>query len=169
MTTTEQPVMVDILTAAEQAIAVMRQHQLTTGTLKAIPGQPGAKGWNFTEKTYARPILTEIQLSMFGEPAEFLRWAEHLNVARISVKRRDFDTCLHADADRDGLRWSIHSDVSRPVDGKHLPGITVDWARQGSGRRGNEAYILLPDLRATLTTLGIADAADAADAKDGQS
>lgn len=166
MTAAEQPVMVDILAATEQAIAVMRRHNLTAGTLKAIPGQPGAKGWNFTEKTYARPILTEIQLSMFGKPAEFLRWAEHLDVERIFVKRRDFDTCLHANADRDGLRWSIHSDVPRPVDGKHLPGITVDWARQESGRRGNEAYISLSDLRAALTALGIVDG-DAA--KGGQS
>jgi hypothetical protein len=166
VTTAEQPVMVDILTAAEQAIAVMRQHQLTTGTFEVKPGWPGAKGWNFAEKAHTRPILTEIQLSMFGKPAEFLRWAEHLNVERILVQRRDFDTCLHADADRDGLRWSIHTDTRRPYDGVHLPGITVDWIRQDSGRRGNEAYIPLPDLRATLAALGVVETAGA---KGGQS
>jgi hypothetical protein len=166
VTTTEQPVMVDILTAAEQAIAVMRQHQLTPATFEVAPGQPGAKGWNFAEKAHTRPILTEIQLCMFGKPAEFLRWAEHLNVERILVQRREFDTCLHADADRDGLRWSIHTDTRRPYDGKHLPGITVDWIRQDSGRRGNEARITLSDLRATFAALGVVDTAGA---KGGQS
>jgi hypothetical protein len=155
VTTTVQPVMIDILTAAEHAIAVMRQHNLTTGTFEVKPGMPGAKGWNFTEKAYTRPILTEIQLCMFGKPAAFLRWAEHLNVERIRVKRRDLDACLHADTDRDGLRWSIHTDTSRPVDGQHLPGITVNWIRQHSGRRGDEAWITLPELRATFTALGI--------------
>jgi hypothetical protein len=166
MTITGQPVMVDILTAAEQTIAVMRRHNLTTGTLQVKPGMPGAKGWNFAEKAHTRPILTEVELCMFGKPAEFLRWAEHLRGERIRVQRRDFDTCLHADTDRDGLRWSIHTDTRRPHDGKHLPGITVDWIRQESGRRGNEAWITLPDLRATFAALGIVDTADA---KGGQS
>lgn len=154
MTTTE-PVMIDVLTAAETAITEMRQHNLTTRTLQIKPGWPGARGWNRDEQAWTRPRLTEIQLSMFGQPAEFLRWAEHLSVERIRVQRRDFDTCLHANIDRDGLCWSIHTDTHRPADGQHLPGIAVEWIRQSSGRRGNEAWITLPDLRVTFAALGI--------------
>lgn len=149
------PVMVDILTAAEQAIAVMRQHNLTTGTIEVKPGIPGAMGWNHREQKHNRPVLTEVELCMFHNPAAFLCWAEHLEVERISVQRRELDTCLHANIDRDGLRWSIHTSTSRPHGGQHLPGITVDWMRQPSGRRGNEAWITLPDLRATFAALGI--------------
>lgn len=148
--------MVDLLTAAETAIAVMRQHNLTSNSFGVTPGQPGAKGWNSEEQAYTRPILTEIQLSMFNAPAKFLRWAEHLDIERIWVQRRDYDTCLHANTDRDGLRWSIHTSARRPLAGRHLPGITVDWERQPSGRRGNSAWITLPDLRATFTSLDVA-------------
>ena len=166
MIATVQPVMVDILTAAETAIAVMRQHNLTTGTFQVKPGWRGARSWDFAAKTYTRPVLTEIELCMFSNPAEFLRWAEYLNVERIRVQRRDLDTCLHADTDRGGLRWSIHTSTGRPFDGNHLPGITVDWIRQSSGRRGNEAWIRLPDLRVTFAALGITETVDA---KGGQS
>lgn len=154
MITTEQPVMVDLLTAAEMAVALMRQHNLTTGSIEINPGWPKARRWNSQTGDMSRPVLTSVRLHM-SNPVAFLTWCEHLNMDRIHVRRRDMDTCLNANIDRDGLCWMVGSSLRRPYDGKHLPGIAVDWRRQPSGRRGNDAWITLPDLRATFAALGV--------------
>lgn len=149
--------MIDVLTATEMALAEIRKHSLPVISLDITPGSPASHKWNWRTKNHTRPVLTQVSLRLFHKPAAFLAWCEHLDAERIRVKRRDLDTCLHADVDLYGLCWSMHSSVSRPDAGPHLPGIAVAWERQPSGRAGNEAVVSLQDLRVTLTALTALD------------
>lgn len=155
MTTTE-PITVDVLDAAAILTTETRQNGLTVHTFEIHPGRQGVD----EPRRQVPAQLTEIRLHLFGKPDLFLRWIEHLQVEQVHVHRRAFDTCLHASAVLHGLRWRINGDVSRPYDSgrylPHLPGIIVDWAKQPSGRRGDDAYITLPELRTTVAALGIA-------------
>jgi hypothetical protein len=143
--------MLGVLDAAEIAIDEMREHGLTANHIEFRPGSEGRR-WDHKTQDFTRPCFPQVRLH--GTPQQFLAWAEHLQVERIHVKRRDMDTCLNAGIDRDGLCWLLGGSVAR--EGKqHLPGITVDWRRQKSGRRGDDAHITLPELRTTLGALGI--------------
>lgn len=149
--------MIDVLTAAEMAIAEARRHHLPIGSIEVAPGSTTAKRWSAATRDFTRPVLPKVTLCVFSQPAAFLAWAEHLDVERVHVERRALDTCLHADVDLYGLTWSINSSLSRPKQGPHLPGITVDWPRRPSGRARDEAWIPLSDLRTTLTALGVVE------------
>jgi hypothetical protein len=161
--TTTEPVILGVLDAAEIAITEMRQHGLTANYIEFRPGSNGRR-WDHKTKDFTRPCFPQVRLH--GTPQQFLTWVEHLQIERIHVKRRDSDTCLNAGIDYSGLFWSVGASVDRPVDQPHLPGITVDWERQRSGRRGNDASITLAELRTTLAALGVAPAFDT---KGGQS
>ena len=147
--------MIDVLTATDMALEEIRKHSLPVVTLEITPGSPTSHKYDWHTKDYTRPVLPQVSLRLFGKPAGFLAWCEHLDAERIWVKRRDLDTCLHANVDLYGLCWSMNSLVSRPDAGPHLPGVAVAWERQPSGRAGNEAVISLQDLRVALTALGV--------------
>jgi hypothetical protein len=142
----------DLLTATETAIAEIRKTGLYVGRLDVQPEIPGARRDPDTQD-WTCPRLAEVGLMMFSRPDAFLAWAEHLAPDRVSVQRRDWDTCLHFWVDRIGVTWRVSGSVSRP-EGKHLPGIDVDWERQPSGRRGDHAWITVAELRTALTVLG---------------
>ena len=149
--------MIDLLTAADMALAEIRKHDLSTETLEIKPGSPTTRKWSTRTGDFTRPYLPTVTLNMFSRPVAFLAWVEHLDVERVRVHRRALDTCLYADVDLYGLCWEVNSSVDRPGSGPHLPGITVDWIRQRSGRRGDDAWISPLDLRATLSVLGVVE------------
>lgn len=152
--------MIDVLTAAEMAVAEIRKHNLFVSSIELTPGSEGSRKHNWRTGEMTRPCLPQVSMRMFSRPEAFLAWCEHLDVERIRVTRRAFDTCLHADTDLYGLCWAVHSSMSRPKSGPHLPGIKPTWWRQPSGRASDDGWITLPDLRVTFAALGVVEVAD---------
>jgi hypothetical protein len=146
----------EIIETMELVVSFARRHELSLEGVRVSPGSPGSR--------YLRgdlPVIASAELFLFGQPLEFLRWCEALGVESVEVHRRDLDVCLHAFAhDVEGITWKPGSSVSRLVhDGKNtrvvkaLPGITVNWNRTPSGRRGDHARVGLADLRVSLSLL----------------
>ncbi|MDQ0376571.1 hypothetical protein [Amycolatopsis thermophila] len=144
----------EVMHAMATLDAVAREHHLQLRTTHIKPAQPGAKRWDPKTEDYTRPVLPELGLFP-PDTAEFVRWCRALDVTTIHVERRPSDVCFHATTDRDGLTWRIHGWIPRDDNGRAMPGITVDWTRTSSGRRGNHATIPLTDLVTSLAHRGV--------------
>lgn len=144
----------EVVQAMATLATLVHEHDLQLATTHIKPSSPGAKRWDPKTEDYTRPVLPEVGLFPPGS-AEFVRWCRALDIATAHVERRPYDVCFHAVTDRDGLTWRVHGWTSRDDNGRAMPGITVDWTRTSSGRRGNRATIPLPDLVTSLAHRGM--------------
>jgi hypothetical protein len=143
----------EVLAGMNAADTLIREHGLSVDRINVQPGAPTAFRRNPATGEWNLPTLPTIEVMMFGQPLAFLAWCRAIHAERVRVKRRDLDTCMWTHVDMDGFNWRLAGDVRRPDSGAHLPGITPDWERQRSGRRGDEAWISVDELDATVALL----------------
>lgn len=144
--------MIDILSAAELALAEIRAHQLRADTFDVRQPQQGDLKYDRGTGERSRPCLPEIKLTV-GDAAAFLAWCEYLQATEVRVWRAAFNVYFHLDNDRADLCWKVSTCVKRLPSGPHLPGIKPQWKRTGSNRPGKDAWISLEELRITLAAL----------------
>jgi hypothetical protein len=139
----------EVLDTMATAAKLISEHGLPGTHLDFACGSSTAHRWNPETRDFTLPVLPEVTVILSSTPHGFVRWCEALGAGQVAVERRELDVCLHATIDRDGITWNLAGSVSRRG-GRGLPGITVDWKRTRSGRRGNHAVITIDDLRATI-------------------
>jgi hypothetical protein len=151
----------EVLTAMTAVQQTVNEHDLPAGSVDIRGAYPGMKHWDPAVEWdgsidgWTLPDQPTVHIRLYGDPIGFYRWCEALNVDRIQVERRDFDTLLNAEVRKDGITWQIAGDANRPAKpNPHLPGIPAPWKRD-NGRLTNYGRISRDDLRTTLTALGV--------------
>jgi hypothetical protein len=139
--TTPVPTTEPLLAATETALRIMREHHLYARALHV-----DADGLGEGERR------ARIQLFMYSQPGAFLEWCRFLKPGNVFIERREHDTCLHLWRDFEGFTWSINGAVTRRLTKvRGLPGITIDWIRQPSGRPGDTAWVPRADFERALS------------------
>lgn len=99
------------------------------------------------------PTTVGVRVDLLGSPVEFLHWCEALTAPRVRVCTNHGTALLRAEVHRHGYRWAMHSSVSAAATGAAFP-AQVAWERTDAGRRKNEGWTAVADLRNALAVLG---------------
>lgn len=106
-------------------------------------------GWRSTDSM-------RVQLGIVS-PGHFIAWVRSFGVETVNVETSANTTAVRLYHELDGIRWSVHASVSRPVAGDRLGGAQVDWHRDNRGRKNGVGTVTVDELAAGLARMGIAE------------
>ncbi len=109
------------------------------------------EAWTTAAKELGIDVVTPFRFSVEGRAHECLAWLAHFGGAHgivlVGISPPDFatDPMLHADATREGYRWSaINTQVYGAFDRERFVEALLDWGFYGPAER-RPSWLNVPD------------------------